>query len=143
MATNQLPQAFMNVASSACDTAQPAEAIGDHQQQGGNLAQAQQTGQPGEARVVTRFLISNAAAGSVIGRAGTNITQYQANTGARIQLSRSGEVFPGTNDRVMLLAGTLRQVGVQRRPALYAGSYWWACCNTKRECRSALPSTSC
>ena len=105
----------MNVASSASDTEQPPEATGDYQQQGGNLAHTQQAGQPAEVRVVTRFLVCNVAAGVVIGRAGTNITQYQANTGARIQLSRSGEVFPGTNDRVMLLAGTLRQVDIPAR----------------------------
>lgn len=117
----------MNVESSACDTAQPAEATEDYHQPGEKLAQSQQTGQPAEARVVTRFLVSNAAAGSVIGKGGTNITEYQSKTGARIQLSRSGEVFPGTYDRVMLLAGTLRQVGVLREPMLCTVFSCWAC----------------
>ena len=105
----------MNAASGSSHSAKPAEAIGEEHWQAENLAQPQHTAQPAtDVRVVTKFLISNAAAGSVIGRAGTNITDYQTQSGARIQLSRSGEWFPGTNDRVMLLAGTSPQVILRR-----------------------------
>lgn len=57
-----------------------------------------------------RFLISNAAAGSVIGKGGATITEFQAQSGARIQLSRNHEYFPGTNDRVIALTGTIDEI---------------------------------
>ncbi len=90
--------------------AQRVQASGTYLQQAIDVSQPQQAGQPSDTRVVTKVLVTNAAAGSVIGRNGQNITYYQDQTGARIQLSRAGEFFPGTNDRVMLLAGTGRQV---------------------------------
>lgn len=57
-----------------------------------------------------RFLISNAAAGSVIGKGGATISDFQAQSGARIQLSRNHEYFPGTTDRIILLSGTVSEV---------------------------------
>lgn len=73
------------------------------------------TGSSGDAptgtqQVVAKMLVSNAIAGSVIGKAGTNIEQLQRSSGARIQLSRTGEFFPGTSERVLLLSGTLHSV---------------------------------
>lgn len=73
------------------------------------------TGSSGDAptgtqQVVAKMLVSNAIAGSVIGKAGTNIEQLQRSSGARIQLSRTGEFYPGTSDRVLLLSGTLHSV---------------------------------
>lgn len=61
-------------------------------------------------KVVAKFLVSNAAAGSVIGKAGSNIGEFQLQSSARIQLSRTNEYFPGTSDRVMLISGTVGQV---------------------------------
>ena len=52
-----------------------------------------------------RFLVSNAAAGSVIGKGGATITDFQSQSGARIQLSRNYEFFPGTSDRIILISG--------------------------------------
>ncbi|XP_050210213.1 protein BTR1 [Mercurialis annua] len=52
-----------------------------------------------------RFLVSNAAAGSVIGKGGATITDFQSQSGARIQLSRNFEFFPGTSDRIILVSG--------------------------------------
>lgn len=57
-----------------------------------------------------RFLISNATAGSVIGKGGATICELQAQSGAKIQLSRNHEYFPGTTDRVVLLSGTTDQI---------------------------------
>ncbi|KAH7445524.1 hypothetical protein KP509_01G013200 [Ceratopteris richardii] len=57
-----------------------------------------------------RFLISNAAAGSVIGKGGSTISEFQTQTGARIQLSRNHEYFPGTNDRVIALTGSVDEI---------------------------------
>lgn len=64
----------------------------------------------GGQQVVSKLLVSNAAAGSVIGKAGSTIEQIQRSSGARIQLSRAGEFYPGTSDRVILLSGSLHAV---------------------------------
>jgi len=67
-------------------------------------------GQSGTQLVVAKLLVSNPTAGSIIGKSGANIEQLQRSSGARIQLSRSGEFYPGTSDRVLLLSGTLHSV---------------------------------
>ncbi|XP_059628381.1 protein BTR1-like [Cornus florida] len=53
-----------------------------------------------------RFLVSNGKAGSVIGKGGSAISDFQAQTGARIQLSLNHEVYPGTSDRIVMVTGT-------------------------------------
>lgn len=50
-------------------------------------------------RVSVRFLLSAASAGSIIGKGGAVITEFEAQSGARIQLSKPKECFPGTSDR--------------------------------------------
>ena len=62
------------------------------------------------ARVILKLLVSNAAAGAVIGRGGGAIGAVQAATGARVQLARAGDTYPGTPDRVLLVAGPLAAV---------------------------------
>ncbi|XP_041022169.1 protein BTR1 isoform X2 [Juglans microcarpa x Juglans regia] len=57
-----------------------------------------------------KFLVSNAAAGSVIGKGGSTITDFQSQSGARIQLSRNHEFFPGTTDRIIMISGTINDV---------------------------------
>lgn len=57
-----------------------------------------------------RFLVSNAAAGSVIGKGGATISDFQSQSGARIQLSRNYEFFPGTSDRIIMISGALDDV---------------------------------
>ncbi|GAB2294366.1 Protein btr1 [Dionaea muscipula] len=52
-----------------------------------------------------KFLVSNAAAGSVIGKGGSTINDFQSQSGARIQLSRNHEFFPGTSDRIIMISG--------------------------------------
>ncbi|PRW61288.1 RNA-binding Nova-2-like isoform X1 isoform B [Chlorella sorokiniana] len=61
-------------------------------------------------KVYTKLLVSNAAAGSIIGKAGSNINDVQAKTYARIQLSKANEYFPGTTERTLLVTGRLKQV---------------------------------
>lgn len=56
-----------------------------------------------------RFLVSNAAAGSVIGKGGSTITDFQSQSGARIQLSRNQEFFPGTTDRIIMISGVINE----------------------------------
>ncbi|KAH7296657.1 hypothetical protein KP509_26G033000 [Ceratopteris richardii] len=57
-----------------------------------------------------RFLISNASAGSIIGKGGATINDFQSQSGARIQLSRNHEYFPGTSDRIIALSGKFKEV---------------------------------
>ncbi|XP_008787443.1 protein BTR1 [Phoenix dactylifera] len=57
-----------------------------------------------------RFLVSNTAAGCIIGKGGSTITEFQSQSGARIQLSRNHEFFPGTSDRIILISGTVSEV---------------------------------
>lgn len=54
--------------------------------------------------------MSNAAAGSVIGKGGSTITDFQSQSGARIQLSRNQEFFPGTTDRIIMISGQIDDV---------------------------------
>lgn len=61
-------------------------------------------------KIALKFLLSNVAAGIVIGKAGTNITLLQEASGARIQLSRNNVFYPGTAERVLLLTGSVRSV---------------------------------
>ncbi|XP_057735522.1 protein BTR1 isoform X2 [Arachis stenosperma] len=57
-----------------------------------------------------RFLVSNSAAGSVIGKGGSTITDFQSQSGARIQLSRNHEFFPGTTDRIIMVSGGINEI---------------------------------
>ncbi|CAN6238997.1 unnamed protein product [Urochloa humidicola] len=57
-----------------------------------------------------RFLVSNTAAGCIIGKGGSTINDFQSQSGARIQLSRSHEFFPGTNDRIIMVSGLFDEV---------------------------------
>ncbi|KAK1265868.1 hypothetical protein QJS04_geneDACA000264 [Acorus gramineus] len=57
-----------------------------------------------------RFLVSNTAAGCIIGKGGATITEFQSQSGARIQLSRNHEFFPGTADRIIMLSGGFDEV---------------------------------
>ncbi|XP_010243187.1 PREDICTED: protein BTR1-like isoform X4 [Nelumbo nucifera] len=63
-----------------------------------------------EKNTYIRFLASNAAAGSIIGKGGSTITEFQSQSGARIQLSRSHEFFPGTSDRIIMISGAFDDV---------------------------------
>lgn len=64
----------------------------------------------GDQQVVAKLLVGNQIAGSIIGKSGANIELLQKSSGARIQLSRTGEFFPGTSDRVLLLSGSMHSV---------------------------------
>jgi RNA-binding protein Nova len=61
-------------------------------------------------KVAVKYLLSNTAAGVIIGRGGANREELQAKSGARIQLSPSNQFYPGTTDRVLLLSGTVKSV---------------------------------
>ncbi|MCD7459561.1 Protein btr1 [Datura stramonium] len=63
-----------------------------------------------EKTTYVKFLLSNAEAGSIIGKGGSTITEFQSRSGARIQLSRNYEVFPGTSDRIVMVSGFLDDI---------------------------------
>ncbi|KAL6977152.1 Protein btr1 [Sarracenia purpurea var. burkii] len=63
-----------------------------------------------EKNTYTRFLVTNAEAGSVIGKGGSTISDFQSQSGARIQLSRNHEFFPGTSDRIIMVSGTIDEI---------------------------------
>ncbi|XP_031265225.1 protein BTR1-like isoform X1 [Pistacia vera] len=62
---------------------------------------------PAEKPTYIRFLVSNPLAGAVIGKGGSTITDFQSQSRAKIQLSRSHEFFPGTTDRIIMVSGTI------------------------------------
>ncbi|CAN0826004.1 Protein BTR1 [Linum grandiflorum] len=68
------------------------------------------TSDTAEKTAYIKFLVSNAAAGSVIGKGGSTITDFQSQSGARIQLSRNYEFFPGTSDRIIMISGNIEDV---------------------------------
>lgn len=57
-----------------------------------------------------RILVSDAQAGRVIGRAGTVVDQIKRTSGAFVKLSHHRQLLPGTDCRVLLVSGLLRQV---------------------------------
>ncbi|XP_074366311.1 protein BTR1 isoform X2 [Apium graveolens] len=90
------------------------EAPPKQQQQQSSPRNSQDDGGDGgdyqEKSTYTRFLVSNAEAGSVIGKGGSTISEFQTQSGARIQLSRNYEFFPGTSDRIIMVSGTVNNV---------------------------------
>jgi len=47
--------------------------------------------------------VPNNTAGSIIGKGGTEIAKLQASTGASVKLSQSGEFFPNSRERIVLI----------------------------------------
>lgn len=77
--------------------------------------QLQQQQQPKEKIIALKFLISNRDAGSIIGPGGSCIKEFIEYTGARINVSGSTEVFPGSKDRVVLISGSEHSVNEAQR----------------------------
>ncbi|KAG1362531.1 putative protein BTR1 [Cocos nucifera] len=63
-----------------------------------------------ETQTYIRFLVSNIAAGCIIGKGGSTITELQSQSGARIQLSRNHEFYPGTTDRIIMVSGATNEI---------------------------------
>lgn len=57
--------------------------------------------------VALKILVSNSASGLIIGRSGNTVSDLQAKSLTRIKLSQGGDYYPGTNDRVCLIQGSL------------------------------------
>lgn len=62
-----------------------------------------------------KLLVSNNAAGSIIGRAGQTISELQTESGSRIKLSQAGDYYPGSQDRVCLIQGEYESVKIGLR----------------------------
>lgn len=58
-------------------------------------------------QISLKILVSNSASGSIIGRSGSTISELQTKSQTRIKLSQGGDYYPGTNDRVCLIQGSL------------------------------------
>lgn len=55
-------------------------------------------------------MIPNYAAGAIIGKGGTNIGELQSKYGAKIRLSPSRELYPGTDERIVVLTGEVDKI---------------------------------
>lgn len=64
----------------------------------------------GDQKAVLKLLVANSVAGSIIGKGGSTISEFQQSSQARIQLSRAGEYFPATKERIAVISGTLHAV---------------------------------
>ena len=49
-------------------------------------------------RVALKFLVSNNLAGALIGKGGASVNALQNETGARIKIALSSDIFPGTQE---------------------------------------------
>mmetsp|Transcript_24020 Transcript_24020/g.75232 ORF Transcript_24020/g.75232 Transcript_24020/m.75232 type:complete len:318 (-) Transcript_24020:393-1346(-) len=74
------------------------------------LDELEEGGDDASPPTTVKLLIGNAEAGSIIGKGGATIGEFQAQSNARIQLSRNREFFPGTADRVILLSGDINSI---------------------------------
>lgn len=61
-------------------------------------------------RLAIKFLVNNSLAGSLIGTGGSAIRELIEVTTARVTVSSGTEVYPGTNDRIILISGDLSSV---------------------------------
>lgn len=57
-----------------------------------------------------KLLVSNLVAGSIIGPKGATVSHISDTTGCTVKLSNSASHFPGTNDRVIVMWGKLRDL---------------------------------
>mmetsp|Transcript_7793 Transcript_7793/g.11144 ORF Transcript_7793/g.11144 Transcript_7793/m.11144 type:complete len:541 (-) Transcript_7793:326-1948(-) len=68
---------------------------------------SKESGSTHSSQLTLKVLVSNNAAGSIIGRSGQTISELQGITAARIKLSQSGDCYPGTADRICLIQGNI------------------------------------
>lgn len=60
---------------------------------------------PEPVQCALKLLVTNSAAGSIIGKGGATINQLQEQSGARIKVANSSDYFPGTTERCVLITG--------------------------------------
>ena len=64
----------------------------------------------GENTYHLKLLIPSVAAGAIIGKGGETIAEIQKNVGARVKMSKPNDYYPGTNERVCLITGTIEAI---------------------------------
>ncbi|UJR29827.1 hypothetical protein I4U23_017370 [Adineta vaga] len=57
-----------------------------------------------------KFLLPGTTTGSVIGKGGERIASLQKETNTKMKMSKAGDYFPGTQERVCLVIGTIPNV---------------------------------
>ena len=57
-----------------------------------------------------KMLISDNAAGAIIGKSGKTISDLQTQSKARIKVSQTADFYPGTNERTILLSGPVHTI---------------------------------
>lgn len=62
------------------------------------------------AEIAIKFLVSTAIAGAVIGRGGSTIKAFTESTGANVTTSGVGDLYPGTDDRIIQINGDKKAV---------------------------------
>lgn len=53
-----------------------------------------------------KLLLTNSQASALIGKRGAQIRTIQSSSGARVKIANTGDCFPGTNDRAVLISGS-------------------------------------
>ncbi|CAF1114453.1 unnamed protein product [Adineta steineri] len=69
-----------------------------------------QTNGSNENIVHIKFLLPGTTTGSVIGKGGERIASLQRETNTKMKMSKAGDYFPGTQERVCLVIGTIENV---------------------------------
>ena len=59
-----------------------------------------------------KVLVPSVAAGAIIGKGGETIADAQAKSGAKVKMSKSNDYYPGTNERVCLITGSVDSVSM-------------------------------
>ena len=80
--------------------------------EGGSLAGPTNNGHDGEDIIHLKVLVPSVAAGAIIGKGGETIADAQMKSGAKVKMSKSNDYYPGTNERVCLITGTIESVSM-------------------------------
>ena len=59
-----------------------------------------------------KILVPSVAAGAIIGKGGETIADAQLKSGAKVKMSKSNDFYPGTNERVCLITGSIESVSI-------------------------------
>jgi len=59
---------------------------------------------------LVKLLVPNDAAGALIGKGGSNLGDLKSRYGASMRLSHNRELYPGTDERIVILTGEVSQI---------------------------------
>ncbi|XP_072171068.1 RNA-binding protein Nova-1-like [Diadema setosum] len=66
----------------------------------------------GEEKYILKMLVPSTAAGSIIGKGGQTIAQLQRDTGTNVKLSKANDFYPGTQERIALITGSVEALNL-------------------------------